>query len=426
MPTIRFRTLFSALREDCNEIAAVKRRNISWQTRPGCPKFEEKQLAFPWPEKPAAPVVPVFLPFAGCRTRCLFCAQDRQTGGESGIALALDRLDAEFARRVARQAPPAEAAFYGGTFTALPPELQEACLRRLAPWREKGAVYAARCSTRPDAVDAKSLARLQALGLGTVELGVQSFSSRALHAAGRGYDGERAEQACAAVRQAGLRLGVQLMPGMPGSEALPDASVPASRESASTDECLQASAKTFQADLRRALACGADFLRLYPCLVVEGTGLAELWRAGRHHPWPLEHTVAELAKALLAAGERGVPIIRMGLPLEKEFTVHILAGPAHPALGSLVRAEALYLYLAPHLAGNKGRIVILPARCRGFFQGHQNGLAARWEALGLCKNRVVFTPGAASCNFGGSASPDAENDARQERNSAPQPDKGSG
>ncbi|MEG2140140.1 MAG: hypothetical protein RRY20_05070, partial [Bilophila sp.] len=39
------------------------------------PLFPEKKY-----KKKIAPVVPFFIPFAGCPHRCLFCAQDKQTG----------------------------------------------------------------------------------------------------------------------------------------------------------------------------------------------------------------------------------------------------------------------------------------------------------------------------------------------------------
>jgi len=331
------------------------------------------RVPFPWLRARAAyPVLPVFLPFAGCPARCVFCAQDKQAsvearGTEEDVARALDVLCAIFEERAARQTEAVEVAFFGGTFSAQPEKIQEACFARLRPWRERGLVAAVRCSTRPDAVSVGRLARLKALGLGTVELGIQSFSSRALSEAQRGYTSEQAVEACTLVREAGLALGVQLMPGMPGVDAA-----------------------VFQADMAQGLAVGAAFLRLYPCLVLEGTGLARAWRAGIYAPWSLEQTVRELALALLAAGRAGVPIIRMGLPLGGSFASHILAGPAHPALGAIVQAEALYHYIYDHLAGRGAAALRLPRSCRGFFWGERGGMRERWAALGLHRGNVVL------------------------------------
>jgi len=321
----------------------------------------------------AHPVLPVFLPFAGCPTRCVFCAQDKQTGVEAfemadeGLARALDALCVTLEERAAGNAEAVEVAFFGGTFTAQPENIQEACFARLRPWRERGLVAAVRCSTRPDAVSAGRLARLKEMGLDAVELGVQSFSSRALSEARRGYTREQATDACALVREAGLALGVQLMPGMPGVDAA-----------------------AFQADMAQALAAGAAFLRLYPCLVVEGTELARTWRAGAYAPWSLEQTVQELARALLTAGKAGVPVIRMGLSLGGSFAPHILAGPAHPALGAVVQAEALYHYIYDLVAGRRVATLRLPRNCQGFFWGERGKMRERWSALGLHRENVVW------------------------------------
>jgi len=331
------------------------------------------RVPFPWPQTRAAhPVLPVFLPFAGCPARCVFCAQDKQTGVEArgtdeDVAHALDALCGALEDRAARQAEAVEVAFFGGTFSAQPEKIQEACFARLRPWRERGLVATVRCSTRPDAVSAGQLARLKALGLGAVELGVQSFSGRALSEARRGYTSEQAVEACSLVREAGLGLGVQLMPGMPGVDA-----------------------SVFQADMAQALAVGAAFLRLYPCLVLEGTELARIWRAGAYAPWMLDQTVRELAWALLTAGKAGVPIIRMGLPLSGSFASHILAGPAHPALGAVVQAEALYHYICDHLAGRRVADLRPPRNCRGFFWGERGGMRERWAALGVHRGNVVW------------------------------------
>ena len=54
-------------------------------------------------------------------------------------------------------------------------------------------------------------------GIDLVELGIQSFDDKALSLSRRGYTGKDAEAGCLAVTEAGLRLGIQLLPGMPGS-----------------------------------------------------------------------------------------------------------------------------------------------------------------------------------------------------------------
>lgn len=319
------------------------------------------------------PVVPVFMPFAGCPRHCVFCSQERQTGVRgNGVTEALQRLKAELAARRERGAGPCEVAFYGGTFTSLPWEAQKACLAVVECGKAMGEVKAARCSTRPDAVTPEGLRRLRDAGMDMVELGVQSFSDMALVSSGRGYDRAHAETGCRMVTAAGLALGIQLLPGLPGEER---------------EEILH--------DVRRALDFSPSCLRLYPCLVVDGTRLAAMWRAGRYTPWTVEETVETLGRALALAWESGVPVIRLSLAPEPGFDAEVLAGPRHPALGSMIQGEALCLRISGWLEGSvsrRGRLR-LPRRCQGYFAGQKGALLPRWRAMGVEPREVEWIDG---------------------------------
>ena len=197
-------------------------------------------LTFLW-ETPAraVPVFSVFIPFFGCPRRCVFCSQHDQTGQQaSPLDEILARAANDLRARRAQGRPPVELAFYGGTFTALAPRDLDACLDMADSLLRDGCITRFRCSTRPDRLDAALLARLRRHGCRTVELGIQSFSDTALQASERHYSGRQAAEACRLVRDAGLALGVQLLPGMPGHQP-----------------------EDFLADVRRALSLGADMLR---------------------------------------------------------------------------------------------------------------------------------------------------------------------
>lgn len=337
-------------------------------------------LAVPWPgDAPRRAIVPVFLPFFGCPRRCLFCAQEAQTGqpatGGADLPALLAAAREALERRAARGLPRAQLAFYGGTFTSLPPRALEACLAFAAGARRAGLIASFRCSTRPDAVDAGVLRRLAAAGCATVELGVQSFSDHALGLTARGYDGARARRACAEVMAAGLEAAVQLLPGMPG-----------------------VGPRVFLEDVGQALWLGVRALRLYPCLVLEGTGLAALWRGGAFEPWALEPTLETLAEAWLRARSAGATVLRMGVAPGEDLSRALLAGPWHPALGSrvlgraLVRAVEQLLRRCGRPAGAEGLRLEVPARARGHFWGHGGELREAWARLGIVEVRFVDEP----------------------------------
>lgn len=342
-------------------------------------------LDFAWLRRSAAQrqaVVPVFLPFRGCPVRCVFCAQDVQTGiggcqnpdmVESPRAASVEGLllAARENLRLRHESgqPAAELAFYGGTFTALPEEDMSPCLNLAYEAQKKGWIRSFRCSTRPDRVDVAILERLRAAGCGVVELGVQSFADSALAASRRGYTGGTAQTACALVRAAGLKLVVQLLPGMPGH-----------------------SPQFFRDDVPMALAAGAQMLRFYPCLVLEGTGLAAMWREGSYQPWPLENTLESLAHGWLMAARANVPVIRMGLAPEAGLESAVLAGPVDRELGGRVKGRALLLAVRELLGAGAATPAThfdlqLPRSAQGFFWGAKGELRAKWAALGL---RTVF------------------------------------
>lgn len=349
-----------------------------------CPIIDMQYIRFrlPLPPAPRPRILPVFLPYAGCPHRCLYCAQDVQSGSSPRpVPEILEQLDAALASRFAAGVQrPVEVAFYGGTFTLLPRSVQLACLNVAQRWRNKGIVSNVRCSTRPDALRPERLPLLREAGLDRIEVGVQSFDDRALNISKRGYDGPAAAAGCMSVIAAGLELGIQLLPGMPGVE-------PA----------------VFLDDVRKALELRPATLRFYPCLVIRGTPLAARWHEGAYTPWTLEDTINFLGQALRSAWEANVPVIRLSLAPEPGLEASVLAGPRHPALGSLIQSQALFTLVADQikrltLPSDSGTPVLspptfrlrLPDFCRGFFAGHQGRLLPRWQASGIDPTRVQW------------------------------------
>lgn len=317
-------------------------------------------------------IIPVFLPFLGCPGQCVYCAQDRQTGAglSGGTTHVLEKARAATADLpVCPPGEDRELAFYGGTFTALPPSGRGACLDLLRKLRQEGRITRARCSTRPDALSPAVLDELSRNGVDLVELGIQSFDDGALNLSRRGYTGKKAEEGCRCVLDAGLELGIQLLPGMPGSTP-----------------------EIFLSDVRRALSLAPACLRFYPCLVPEGTVLARWYREGRYGPWTLDTTVHTLGRALQLAWQANVPVIRLSVAPEPAFDAALLAGPRHPALGALIQAEALLAAAkdAVKELGRKPERLILPRACQGFLYGDRGALKERWRALGLGPENIVF------------------------------------
>lgn len=318
----------------------------------------------PEPLRTALRLLPVFLPFAGCPGRCVFCDQHVQTGlGEIGLEAAL----ADLAVRLSREKGPYGLGFFGGTFTGLSLAWQERFLDLAARFMGPEGLVHLRLSTRPDRVDRQTLDRLRAKGVSMVELGVQSFSSAVLAASGRGYDGSLAEKSCAMVRDAGLELGIQLLPGLPGHDC-----------------------GLWREDVLRTLALNPDVVRIYPCVVVRGTVLSDMFERGEYVPWPLDAAVEECGRAVLAFWKRGVRVIRLGLAGEAGLLERIIAGPWHPAFGNMARSMALRLFLEEKIFAGRASRIFLPRRLAGELWGHGRANAPALARLGIVRENVNF------------------------------------
>lgn len=277
-------------------------------------------------------IIPVFIPHHGCPHRCVFCDQrtitgiSRPPGGVEVAALISERLAAP------RREGTWEIAFYGGSFTCLPAARQTELLAPAKAALDRGEINAIRLSTRPDAIDRETLDRLAAFGVGTVELGAQSLDDNVLSAAARGHTAAHTAAAVAALRAAGLKCGLQLMPGLPGEDW-----------------------PSLIATTARTLALAPDFIRIYPAVVLAGTELAAMAAAGTYRPLALAAAVARAAYLKNSCANNGIPAIRVGLQASQELNSGaVLAGPYHPAFGAMVEAY-LFKILVAGLLEQTGR-----------------------------------------------------------------------
>jgi histone acetyltransferase (RNA polymerase elongator complex component) len=321
-------------------------------------------------------IYPVFLPHAGCPFQCVYCNQRVTVSsgpGHGDIAQYARSRMADYAAQVRGSGLSGELAFYGGTFTALPRDLVEEILAEASVFVNESLFTGVRFSTRPDCLDAPVVDMIAKYPVRTVELGVQSLSDLVLEKSGRGYRAEAVFEAVKRIKRNEWALGVQLMAGLPGD----------SRE-------------MFMESVRKALEIGADFLRIYPALVLEGTALAQLFETGRYAPLSLDQAVELLAPAYDLALRAGVPIIRMGLQadaaLEKPGV--ILAGPYHPAFGSLVKGRwwrdriDRHLSALDQLPSDELVIGVAPNQVSDAI-GHRRSNLLHWQARWTIRTKVV-------------------------------------
>lgn len=322
-------------------------------------------------------VIPVFIPHEGCPHCCVFCNQHRISGfTEKAVSAGdvrrtvqtwLDRNDPARCSRV-------QVAFYGGSFTALPKSRQEELLGAVRPFLKQGRVQSLRLSTRPDYIDPERAALLRRYRVSTVELGVQSMNDRVLELARRGHQSADVKQAVPVLRKAGMEVGIQLMVGLPGDTRT-----------------------SLRQSVEQLIALQADFVRIYPLLLVRHSALAEQYRQGNYVPLSLKKAVLLVAWMKQRFDRAGIRIVRMGLQAGPELESSLLAGPWHPAFGELVASRLMLRRTRKLLAQARSEEKIqlsINERDQSVFRGMKSANVRRLQELGLWQRIVLSTDSA--------------------------------
>ncbi len=322
-----------------------------------------------------ASIVPVFVPHLGCPHDCVFCNQRRISGVQEPADAAAVREAVAYACSVTPPGTRRQLAFYGGSFTAISVKEQTELLEAARRAIQDGSISSIRLSTRPDAIDGAVLRRLAEYGVETIELGAQSLNDEVLLLSGRGHTAEDVENASSMIKNAGFRLVLQMMTGLPGDTP---------ERAAETAE--------------RIIALQPDGVRIYPTVIVKDTALYDLWRAGRYREHTVEDAVSLCAELLPMFEQADIPVIRLGLNPTEELSSGAAAGGAyHPALGEMVRsrimrnrAENLLLGVPE---GAKVQIGVSPGRLSQMIGQHRCNLEYLKSVFRLSSLNVRADPG---------------------------------
>ena len=271
-------------------------------------------------------VIPVFVPHLGCPNNCIFCNQKSISGQKKNLTNEEVKKTIEYyLKHMENTEGEKEVAFFGGSFTAIEEEKQEEFLQTAYEYIKQGKINSIRISTRPDAIDKKTLKRLKKYKVKTIELGVQSANDYILKKAGRGHTFEDVKKASKLIRLHGFELGHQMMVGLP--------------ESTRIDEINTAKA---------LIKLKPKMVRIYPVLVLKNTPLEKELEKGNYEPLPLVQAVETCTQLVRMFADKKIDIIRIGLQNTEEITEpgkeesQVVAGPFHPAFRQLVESAMWY------------------------------------------------------------------------------------
>jgi elongator complex protein 3 len=111
--------------------------------------------------------------------------------------------------------------------------------------------------TKPDTFVRREVEECLRLGTTRVELGVQTTHDDVLRLVNRGHTDADSRAATQRAKDAGLKVCYHMMPGLPGNDP---------------DRDLESFRSIFEDSEYRP-----DMLKIYPTLVLEGTGLHTMW-----------------------------------------------------------------------------------------------------------------------------------------------------
>ena len=314
-------------------------------------------------------VIPIFISHQGCPQRCIFCDQHSITG-RAGLAdqpvtpLQVRETIEQWLNRPRREKNGGvQVAFYGGSFTGQSIARQKELLGAVKHYVRYGQVDSIRISTRPDYIDHAAILLLKEYAVSIVELGIQSLDQDVLEESFRGHTVQQSLDAIGLLKEKGFTVGAQIMCGLPGDNTTRS-----------------------MATVKKIAELAPDFVRIYPVLVIKGSGLEKIYRTGAYKPLSLAKAIAVSCRMKALFDEHGIKVVRMGLQPSEELAQKVVAGPYHPSFGELVMSRDLFKKTRRFLR-EKGSVqhkrLSIAATDESVFRGPDNISMKRLSALGL-------------------------------------------
>ncbi|MCL4391066.1 MAG: tRNA uridine(34) 5-carboxymethylaminomethyl modification radical SAM/GNAT enzyme Elp3 [Candidatus Parvarchaeota archaeon] len=135
--------------------------------------------------------------------------------------------------------------------------------------------------TKPERCSDEDIERMLSYGITRIEMGVQSIYDDVLLKNNRGHTINDVKDASKRLKNYGYKVDYHVMLNLPFSDSDKD------RETIKqiyTNEEFK-----------------PDAIKIYPTLVIRGTGLYEMWKRGNYHPYPVEEVVDAIAEAEVTA-----------------------------------------------------------------------------------------------------------------------------
>lgn len=134
--------------------------------------------------------------------------------------------------------------------------------------------------TRPDYCKEPHVDRMLNMGVTRVELGVQNIHNHIYEKIKRGHTVEDVIEANRILRDSGVKVAMHMMPGL----------FPLARDEPRIEQCPEKDLEMFKTIFTNE-NFKPDMLKIYPCLVTDGSELHKLWKEGKYRPYSDEEAV---------------------------------------------------------------------------------------------------------------------------------------
>ena len=218
-----------------------------------------------------------------------------------------------------------ELAFLGTDFTNLEESKQEELLETVQKYIKRGRIDSIRVSIRPNNVTKKKIKMLKKYKVKTIELEVHSTNDYILKRIGMNYNFNDIKKASRMIKFSRLKLGHQIMIGLPDSTRIDDINT----------------AKTL-AKIK------TNIVSINPVLVIKGTPLEKEYNDKTYKPLAVVQAIETCKELVKIFNEKNIEIFAIGFePLDteieqQEFAEKVIAGPFHPAFRQLVESGLWY------------------------------------------------------------------------------------
>jgi histone acetyltransferase (RNA polymerase elongator complex component) len=150
-------------------------------------------------------------------------------------------------------------------------------------------------------------------------------------------------------------VGVHLVPGLPGGDAVGAIG-----------------------DVGTVAALGANFLRIWPALALEGSLLSAWAQDGRWQPWSVDEAIDAVGQMVSMARAKSLPVIRVGIQPGHDIPVRATAGPVHPNLRGeveMVRFSSLLEAALPRVVTDTEVVFVVHPKDLSWAKGTSNSNA---------------------------------------------------